>query len=154
MRHSAASPCTELGKKACTWFGEIYSCSCLPVLPGPAGDLLSIESAYLISEPCTTYIDFGFHTCEILNLFVGYTTGKVIKSQKDRQDYIDDFYAAHPDAPRPLSRYNSSTVYTASSPQQHTGRMDVSATSSKHSFSFLLRADIHNWGPESPWQVS
>ena len=32
---------TELGKKACTWFGEICSCSCLPVLPGPAGDLLS-----------------------------------------------------------------------------------------------------------------
>ena len=28
-------------KKACTWFGEICSCSCLPVLPGPAGDLLS-----------------------------------------------------------------------------------------------------------------
>ena len=52
----------------------------------------------------------------------GYTTGKVIKSQKDRQDYIDDFYAAHPDAPRPLSRYNSSTVYTAaSSPQHHMG---------------------------------
>ena len=52
----------------------------------------------------------------------GYTTGKVIKSQKDRQDYIDDFYAAHPDAPRPLSRYNSSNVYTAaSSPQHHMG---------------------------------
>ena len=32
---------TELGKKACTWFGEICSCSCLPVLPGSAGDLLS-----------------------------------------------------------------------------------------------------------------
>ena len=32
---------TELGKKACTLFGEICSCSCLPVLPGPAGDLLS-----------------------------------------------------------------------------------------------------------------
>ena len=58
-------------------------------------------------------------------VYLGYTTGKVMKAQKDRQEYIDDFYAAHPDAPRPLSRYNShGTVYTASSPlghQQHMG---------------------------------
>ena len=32
---------TDLGKKACTKFGEICSFSCLPVLPDPAGDLLS-----------------------------------------------------------------------------------------------------------------
>ena len=33
--------CTELGNKACMWFGEICSCSCLTVLPGPAWVLLS-----------------------------------------------------------------------------------------------------------------
>ena len=47
-----------------------------------------------------------------------------MKIQKDRQEYIDDFYAAHPEAPRPLSRYNSSTVVLACSPpghQQHVG---------------------------------
>ena len=48
-----------------------------------------------------------------------------MKIQKDRQEYIDDFYAAHPDAPRPLSRYNSTTgVYTGvPSPQQNMGWM-------------------------------
>ncbi|TRY61593.1 hypothetical protein TCAL_10275, partial [Tigriopus californicus] len=32
----------------------------------------------------------------------GYTTGSVIKEHKERQDYIDDFYACHPNASRPL----------------------------------------------------
>ena len=32
---------TELPKNVCTWLREISSCSCLPVLPGPAWVLLS-----------------------------------------------------------------------------------------------------------------
>jgi hypothetical protein len=31
----------------------------------------------------------------------------VIKQQRDRQEYIDDFYASHPNTPRPLSRFGS-----------------------------------------------
>ena len=27
----------------------------------------------------------------------------IIKQQKDRREYIDDFYAAHPEAPRPMA---------------------------------------------------
>ena len=34
-------PYTEPGIKACTWLGEISSCSCLTVLPGPAWLLLN-----------------------------------------------------------------------------------------------------------------
>ena len=33
--------CTEIGLKACTWLGEISSCSCLTALPDPAWVLLS-----------------------------------------------------------------------------------------------------------------
>ena len=63
--------CTELGKKACTWFGEICSCSCLPVLhlPCPAGDLLSricipyFRALYMYSDKRTylNIIDFFLH---------------------------------------------------------------------------------------------
>ncbi len=42
-----------------------------------------------------------------MHCIAGYSTGIVIKQQKDRQEYIDDFYASHPDTPRPLSRYGS-----------------------------------------------
>ena len=34
-------PCTEMRFIFCTWLGEICSCSCLPVLPGPAWALLN-----------------------------------------------------------------------------------------------------------------
>ena len=49
--------CTEMRFILCTWFGEIYSCSCLTVLPGPAWVLLNkictelISSLYSMSEP-------------------------------------------------------------------------------------------------------
>ena len=33
--------CTEMRFNLCTWLGEIYSCSCLTVLPGPAWVLLN-----------------------------------------------------------------------------------------------------------------
>ena len=42
-----------------------------------------------------------------LHIFPGYSTGIIIKEQKDRQEYIDDFYAAHPGAPRPLARLST-----------------------------------------------
>ena len=32
---------TGIGQKACTWLREIYSCSCLTLLPGPAWVLLN-----------------------------------------------------------------------------------------------------------------
>merc|ERR1719350_2689835 len=36
-----AGLCTEMRFILCTWFGEVCSCSCLNVLPGPAWVLLS-----------------------------------------------------------------------------------------------------------------
>ena len=38
---------TELRKSPCTWFGEVCSCCCLPLLPQPAYNILA-----------TTYKDF------------------------------------------------------------------------------------------------
>lgn len=40
---------------------------------------------------------------------IGYSTGIVIKEQKDRKEYIEDFYANHPDAPRPMARFASTS---------------------------------------------
>ena len=41
----------------CTWLGELYHCSCLPVLPGPAWVLLS----YVLH----TFISGSVHSCSI-----------------------------------------------------------------------------------------
>ena len=41
MLNSAFNISTEMRFILCTWFGEIYSCSCLTVLPGPAWVLLN-----------------------------------------------------------------------------------------------------------------
>ena len=73
---------TELGKKACTWFGEICSCSSLPVLPGPAGDLLSricipyFRALYSPSNskrpPRPRKVSETVHFCRICRVFASF----------------------------------------------------------------------------------
>ena len=44
---------TEVEKMACTWFGEICSCCCLPALTGPAWVLLKCFANHFFG-PCTS----------------------------------------------------------------------------------------------------
>ena len=75
-------------------------------------------------------------------LFSGYSTGVVIKQQKDRREYIDDFYAAHPEAPRPMARY-ASCDDTGNGSRRPSARVSVTSAQAKraHSLPDVLNDD-------------
>ena len=84
---------------------------------------LIIIISFSLSPPSAEHIFIisGFTKTSLsLPPIPGYSTGIIIKEQKDRKEYINDFYAAHPQAPRPMTRQVS--AHSAQQPLNHLSR--------------------------------
>ena len=46
LKFGEKKQCTELRKSLCTWFGEVCSCCCLPLLPQLACNILATTYKY------------------------------------------------------------------------------------------------------------